>query len=184
MKALLAIFVGLGWSALVAAEPLVEGRVRLASGAPVPAVQVMVFDLTDLARGPVARATTDASGYFALASLGGPARPQHFALGQNYPNPFNPSTVIPVSVDDGRACAAGGVQCVGAAGGDAGGWGAAGWVSHGGLGRDGWVGAGRGGRGVYLSAWQRARGVDAADGAARRAGWDGRGTGSVFGTAH
>ena len=78
MKVFLAIFVGLGWSALVAAEPLVEGRVRLASGAPVPAVQVMVFDLTDLARGPVARATTDASGYFALAALGGP--PGHSTL--------------------------------------------------------------------------------------------------------
>ena len=30
-----------------------------------------------------------------LASLGGPALPQGFALGQNYPNPFNPSTIIP-----------------------------------------------------------------------------------------
>ena len=43
----------------------------------------------------MARATTDAEGYFALASLGGPALPQGFALGQNYPNPFNPSTIIP-----------------------------------------------------------------------------------------
>ena len=43
----------------------------------------------------MARATTDAEGYFALASLGSPARPQGFALGQNYPNPFNPSTIIP-----------------------------------------------------------------------------------------
>ena len=57
----------------------------------------MVFDLAALQHGPVAQATTDADGYFALplAALGGQALPQGFALGQNYPNPFNPSTVIP-----------------------------------------------------------------------------------------
>ena len=72
-----------------------EGRVRLASGQAAVSAQVLLFDLTDLRRGPVARATTDAEGYFALASSGGPALPQGFALGQNYPNPFNPSTIIP-----------------------------------------------------------------------------------------
>ena len=96
MHALLAVLVGLALSAPVVAEPLVEGQVRLASGQ-AAAAQVMVFDLMDLQRGPVAQATTDAAGYFALplASLGGPALPQGFALGQNYPNPFNPSTIIP-----------------------------------------------------------------------------------------
>ena len=68
---------------------------RLASGQAATAAQVLLFDLTDLRRGPVARATTDAEGYFALASLGSSALPQGFALGQNYPNPFNPSTIIP-----------------------------------------------------------------------------------------
>ncbi len=97
-KALLAVAMGWcawGSSAPAAAEPLVEGRVRLSSGEPVAAVQVLVFDLTDLQRGPVAQATTDGQGYFALPSLGGQALPQSFALGQNYPNPFNPSTIIP-----------------------------------------------------------------------------------------
>ena len=95
MQKLVAILVGLALSAPAVAEPLVEGRVRLASGQVVAAAQVLLFDLTDLRRGPVARATTDAEGHFALASLGGPALPQGFALGQNYPNPFNPSTIIP-----------------------------------------------------------------------------------------
>ena len=96
-KASIVAFVGLALAAHAVAEPLVEGRVRLASGEAVVAAQVMVFDLTNLQRGPLARATTDAAGYFALplASLGGSALPQGFALGQNYPNPFNPSTMIP-----------------------------------------------------------------------------------------
>ena len=95
MEKLIVVLVGLALSAPVVAEPLVEGRVRLAAGEAATAVQVMVFDLTDLRRGPVARATTDAAGYFALMSLGGSARPQGVALGQNYPNPFNPATIIP-----------------------------------------------------------------------------------------
>ena len=66
--------------------------------------QVLLFDMEDLRRGAVVRATTDGSGRFALSlagfdklspQLGGRALPQGFALGQNYPNPFNPSTVIP-----------------------------------------------------------------------------------------
>ena len=96
-RASIVVFVGLVLVPHLVAEPLVEGRVRLSSGEAALAAQVMVFDLTALQRGPVAQATTDADGHFALplASLGGHARPQGFALGQNYPNPFNPSTVIP-----------------------------------------------------------------------------------------
>ena len=94
-KTFIVAFVGLVLAVPLVAEPLVEGRVRLSSGEAAAAAQVMVFDLADLRL--VARATTDADGHFALplASLGGPARPQGFALGQNYPNPFNPSTIIP-----------------------------------------------------------------------------------------
>ena len=81
-----------------AAQPTVSGQVRMPSGLAVAGAQVMLFDLTDLPRGPVAQATTDESGQFALplAAVGGTfARPQGFALGQNYPNPFNPATIIP-----------------------------------------------------------------------------------------
>ena len=90
-KAFIVAWVGLVLAVPLVAEPLVEGRVRLASGEGV-AVQVMVFDLTALSRGPVAEATTDADGHFALplAWMNSSARPQAWTLGQNYPNPFNP----------------------------------------------------------------------------------------------
>ncbi len=96
-KASIVAFAALVLATYGGTELLVEGRVRLASGEAAVAAQVMVFDLTNLQRGPVAQATTDADGHFALplASLDGQALPQGFALGQNYPNPFNPSTVIP-----------------------------------------------------------------------------------------
>ena len=96
MPFVVVFFVGLLLSMPVGAEPLIEGRVGLSSGGPA-AAQVLVFDLTALERGPVAQATTDGDGHFALrlSSLGGSVRPAGFALGQNYPNPFNPSTVIP-----------------------------------------------------------------------------------------
>ena len=84
--------------ASTAAQPTVSGQVRLSGGLAVAGAQVMLFDLTDLRRGAVAQATTDADGQFALplAAVGGTfALPQGFALGQNYPNPFNPATIIP-----------------------------------------------------------------------------------------
>ena len=120
MQKLVAVLVGLALSAPAVAEPLVEGQIRLASGQPAVAAQVLLFDLTDLRRGPVARATTNAEGYFALALVGGPALPQGFALGQNYPNPFNPSTIIPYQLPTAAPVRLGGVQCAGAAGCDAG----------------------------------------------------------------
>ena len=76
------------------AEPLLEGRVLLASGAPAAGVQVRLFTGLERSLG----ATADESGYFALplTALGRAAPlPARRYLGQNYPNPFNPSTLIP-----------------------------------------------------------------------------------------
>ena len=94
----------IGWLALMGlaagqpsgADPMLQGRVRLASGEPVSAAKVRLFNLTDLR--PLAAATTEETGYFALpleALEEGTALPEQFLLGQNYPNPFNPSTIIP-----------------------------------------------------------------------------------------
>ncbi len=97
MKSLISSLIGFVLSVSVNAAPLVEGRVRLDSGESVEAAQVRIFDMTNLRRGAVAQATTDATGYFALplAALTGSVLPTSFTLGQNYPNPFNPSTIIP-----------------------------------------------------------------------------------------
>ena len=97
MKNTIGCIIGLVFVVSALAEPLLEGRVRLDSGEPVADAQVRLFDLSDLQRGAIARATTDGTGYFALplAALVGKVLPESFTLGQNYPNPFNPSTLIP-----------------------------------------------------------------------------------------
>ena len=99
MKSCIGIFIGLLLSVSISAESLLEGRVRLASGAPAAGVQVRLFDLADLRRS--ISTTTDETGHFTLALQAfapGSALPQGFALGQNYPNPFNPSTLIPYQI--------------------------------------------------------------------------------------
>ena len=76
------------------AEPLLEGRVLLSSGAPAAGARVRLF--AELGRS--LRVTTDESGYFALpltALRRAAPLPARLHLGQNYPNPFNPSTIIP-----------------------------------------------------------------------------------------
>ena len=98
MKSLIGSLIGLVLNVHVGAEPLLEGRVRRASGQPVAGVQVRLFDLTDLRRS--VGTTTDAAGFFALSlqtfsTARSTALPTDFTLGQNYPNPFNPSTIIP-----------------------------------------------------------------------------------------
>ena len=94
-SAAIGFLIGLALQVSLSAEPLLEGRVRLPSGAPVPGAQVLLFDLADLRAAPLA-VTTDQSGNFTLplGSLAG-VLPERFELGANYPNPFNPSTIIP-----------------------------------------------------------------------------------------
>ena len=96
MKSLAVCLIGLlaSVSAASAEVPTVLGQVRLVDGSAVAGAQVLLFDVSDLRRGALVQATTDADGQFALP-LGASALPTRFGLGQNYPNPFNPGTVIP-----------------------------------------------------------------------------------------
>ena len=103
------------------AEPLLEGRVWLDSGAPVPGARVLLFDLTDLRAAPFAE-TTDRSGQFHPAPghpYGGPAR--SVRIGSELPQPVQSFDDDSLPVADGDVRAAGGVQHPGAAGGHPGG---------------------------------------------------------------
>ena len=101
MRSVIGYLMGLTLVVGASAQPLVEGRVRLAAGQPVANAQVRLFAATDLSRS--IRTTTDETGYFALSLAALSTNvlveqtvlPQQFYLGQNYPNPFNPSTIIP-----------------------------------------------------------------------------------------
>ena len=91
-----AIFlIGLLLSTNAGADPVVEGQVRLASGAPVAGARILIFDRTNLSC--YAQTTADEAGKFVLplAGLRSSRLPSGFGLGQNYPNPFNPGTVLP-----------------------------------------------------------------------------------------
>ena len=52
MQTSVAVLVGLALSAPAVAEPLVEGRVRLAAGQAAVAAQVLLFDLSGFAARP------------------------------------------------------------------------------------------------------------------------------------
>ena len=86
---------GSGAGDAAGAEPLLEGRVLLSSGAPAAGARVRLF--ADLERS--LRATADESGYFALSlnalRKGRALCRRACSWAQNYPNPFNPSTIIP-----------------------------------------------------------------------------------------
>ena len=57
-RAAIICIIGMVLVVSVSAEPLLDGRVWLPSGAPVPGAQVLLFDLADLRAAPLA-ATTD-----------------------------------------------------------------------------------------------------------------------------
>ena len=152
MKTINGCLIGLILVVSVSAEPLLEGRVRLDSGEPVVDAQVHLYDLTDLRQGAIARAMTDRKGYFALplAALSGQALPARFALGANLSQSVQSLDDHSLSTGGFVPSAAGGVQPIGTAYCDVGGWGAVGGLSHGDVARDGWGRPRRGGGSVYL----------------------------------
>ena len=119
----------------VSAEPLVEGRVRLASGQPVRGAQVLLFDLADPFLPPVA-ATTDEAGWFALPweAFPGRAVPERFGVGTELPQSLQPFHGDPLPAADRDARAAGDLQRPRAAPCHAGRRPASGRLSHGQLG--------------------------------------------------
>ena len=172
VRTAIGFLVGLVAEVSVAAEPHLEGRVRLESGEPAVGAQVLIFDLADLRGAPVT-ATTDRSGRFTLplASLAwSPARTVRAGSELSQPVQSLHDDSLPAVERDVRA--AGGLQPPGTAGGDPGGRGATGRFPHGELGRHRCGRAGGGRRGLSLPP-QRRRGaghpVDAAD---RRTGGD------------
>ena len=152
MKSLISSFIGLVLSVSVSAEPLIEGRVRLDSGAPVADAQVRIFDMSNLRQGAIARATTDGTGYFALplAALTERGVAAAVRLGSELPQSVQSLDDHSLSTGGFVPSAAGGVQPVGAAYCDVGQWGAVGRVSHGDVARHGCGRAGGRSRGVHL----------------------------------
>ena len=88
-------FLGLASGLRAGAEPLLQGRVLLSSGDPVPGARVMLFDLAEVRLLAVSEAGEEGAFSLSRESLAPSALPEQFSLGQNYPNPFNPSTIIP-----------------------------------------------------------------------------------------
>ena len=155
--------------------PVVEGQVRLADGSPVAGAQVVLFDVADLRRGPVGKATTDEAGKFALPLAAGGAfvLPQAVGLGAKLSQSVQSLDADSLSIGGAFAGAVGGVQHLGSAGGDAGGWPAA--RGGGVCGAVGWhecVGSGRRLGGVFLPFDGGGGALDGEDGAV---GWTGGG---------
>ena len=179
MKATIGCLLGLVFSLTAAAEPLIEGRVLLTSGAPAAGAQVRLFDRTDLRAAPLA-ATTDRAGQFTLPlghPCGGPAGALRTGgeLSQSVQSRHDDS--LPAA--DGDVRAAGGVQPPGSAHCHAGGWGTAGRFSHRTLGRHRCGRTGGGRRGVSVPAPRRGYACNPSYAADRRAGGDSFGGGRV-----
>ena len=153
MKLLIIGFLSLVLSESIGAEPLIEGRVRLDSGEPVAEAQVRLFDMTDLQRGAIARATTDGTGLFrvALGRPAGAAPAGAVRLGAELSQSVQPLDDHTLSTGRFVASAAGGIQPARTAPCDAGGWRASSGLSHGDVARDGRGWPRRGSGGVHLS---------------------------------
>ena len=111
MKAAVGCLVGLVFGISAAAEPLLEGRVRLESGQPVADAQVQLFDLTNLRQGAIARAMTDGTGYFALplAALTGAGTAGAVRVGAELSQSVQSLDDYSLPATDRYPCALGGV---------------------------------------------------------------------------